>query len=234
MQIYLNLEGTVLDVSDRYYAVYRDLLEQAGYLPFDKNTYWSLVRVGVDESVIIERTCDSDYIEDYRYDRARLIEDPAYLMLDTLQPHTLERFRVWQHHHSLVLTTFRRNYTALIAQMDMLDLRDYLSDILVAGSGGDGWEIKKQRIQESQENSDNAFVIADNECDILAAHALEIPSIAICSGRRTRSTLKQLAPDLIVRKLDDLSLEDWPALFDQEALRQELFRMNSKMPTNQV
>lgn len=230
MQIYLNLDGTLLNVEDRYYAVYRDILEQAGFLPFDKSTYWSLIRVGVTELAIVEKTCDLDFSNEYTFNHQRLIEDPAYLMLDTLQDGVLSKFDTWHSYHALTITTFRSHYQALVAQMEFLGLRVYLTDLLVTGAGGDGWKIKKERISNSLQDDSNAFVIADNETDILAAHALEIPSVAICKGRRTRSTLKQLAPDLMIPQLDDLTLEDWPSVFRQEELRRQLYQLNQHVP----
>ena len=86
MQIYLDLDGPVLDVSHRYYLIYSDLLKQADYLPFDHDSYWSLKRLSITEAAIVQRNMPECGVSDYLARRAQLLEDSTYLVYDLLQP----------------------------------------------------------------------------------------------------------------------------------------------------
>lgn len=224
MQIYLDLDGPVLDVSERYYAIYSDLLRREGYTPMDRSGYWSLKRLSFQESAIVAHTCPPGVVEDYLIERQNLIEDPAYLGLDRVHEGALERLRSWAGRHELVLVTLRRNYQSLVSQLDYIGLRPLLSDVLVGPVGCPGWRAKKERIETRLRDTSNAFVIGDTEADVLAAHALELPSVAVTCGIRTRRLLSHLAPDLLIRNLGELDIDRWPALFQGGELRTRLLR----------
>jgi phosphoglycolate phosphatase-like HAD superfamily hydrolase len=224
MQIYLDLDGPILDVSARYYAIYSDLLQREGFVPLDQSSYWSLKRMSFQESAIVAHNCPDNFIEDYLVERQNLIEDPAYLALDRLHPGVLEQLQAWSGSHQLILVTLRRNYQSLAAQLAYSGIRPFLSDVLVGTIGCPGWRAKKERIESHMRDASNAFIIGDTEADMLAAHALELPSVAVTCGIRTRRLLSHLAPDLLVKNLGELRLERWPALFRGSELRSHLLQ----------
>ncbi len=224
MQIYLDLDGPILDVSGRYYAIYTDLLQREGYTPLDYSSYWSLKRLSFQESAIVAHSCPAGFVEDYLVERLNLIEDPAYLCLDRLHAGVLEQLKAWARTHELVLVTLRRNYQSLISQLEHIGVRPLLTDVLVGAIGCPGWCAKKERIETRLRDTSNALVIGDTEADVLAAHALELPSVAVSCGIRTRRLLTHLAPDVLVKNLSELNIDGWPALFEGSELRSHLLR----------
>jgi len=118
MQIFINLEGTLLDVRDRYYAVYSDLLTQSGFKTFDHATYWSFKRLSFEERAIVTRSACDGFVDDYLLEHEHLIEDPAYLMLDELQPCVIDQLSNWSQNHQIYITCTRREYQPLITQLE--------------------------------------------------------------------------------------------------------------------
>lgn len=222
MQIYLDLDGPILDVSRRYYAIYSDLLNRAGYRPLDQASYWSLKRLSFQESAIVGHSCPSGFVEDYLVERQNLIEDPAYLSLDNPHSGVLQHLENWRETHELTLVTLRRNYQSLVSQLDFVGIRRLLADVLVGSIGCPGWRAKKERIETSLRDANNALVIGDTETDVLAAHALELPSVAVTCGIRTRRLLAHLAPNLLVRDLGELHIDRWPVVCHGSELRSRL------------
>jgi len=210
MQIYINLDGAILDVSRRYYAVYHDLLRQSGFVPFDIATYWSFKRLSISDYSIVDQNCTSGFSEDYKLMREIVLEDPAYLMLDELHPGVGNQLSEWCASHSLILLATRQNYQALVAQLEHLDIRPCFCDLIVNNSACPVMDSSKAHFQVHVKEPGSALIIGDNESAILAAHKLAIPSIAVTCGQRTRRLLEQVSPDLIVRDLAHIDERDWP------------------------
>jgi phosphoglycolate phosphatase-like HAD superfamily hydrolase len=58
MNIYLDLDGTLLDVSERFYKIYCDLLDKFNCdNKLNKETYWQLKKERCIEEEIVHRTC---------------------------------------------------------------------------------------------------------------------------------------------------------------------------------
>lgn len=213
MQIFINLDGTLLDVRARYYAVYSDLLRQSGLRAFDPATYWSFKRLSLGESCIVARSASQGFIEDYLIEHADLIEDPAYLMLDELQPAVAEQLSHWSKNHDIYLATSRREFQPLIAQLEYTGIRQYFKDIVVsAGPGCQSCENKVASIKKYLQNSQDALLICDDEAGLLAAHKLDIYSMAVTDGRRTRQLLQQVKPGSVVNSFENINLEFWNSL----------------------
>ncbi|MCH8276159.1 MAG: hypothetical protein IIA50_01265 [Bacteroidetes bacterium] len=54
MKIYFDLDGPILDVSERYYEVYKNSLPK-GSKVLNKKTYWNLKRAAVPEEIIFSK-----------------------------------------------------------------------------------------------------------------------------------------------------------------------------------
>lgn len=212
MQLFINLDGTLLDVSRRYYAVYSDLLRQSGFTPFDAATYWSLKRLSIEESCIVGRSTCNGFVDDYLMQHPVLLENPAYLMLDSLQPGVKQQLGSWSEQHQIILTTSRREYQPLLAQLDYFAIRNSLSEVLVSAATDRYWNNRQESIQQSLHKSRDAILICDSESGLLAARALNIRSVAISNGRRARRLLQQTQPDYLANKLEHINLEDLAAL----------------------
>ena len=208
MQIFISLEGVVLDVSQRYYAIYSDLLRQSGFQPFDAATYWSFKRLSIKEATIAERSSRPGFVEEYLLARTGLLEEPAYLMLDSLQQGVPKQLQYWSSHHDVILTSRLGNYQTLVAQLELLGLADTVADVLPCRTGLPGWEAARARLEGNLDSQKAALLVTDNEADLLAARALMIPSVAVTGGRRSRTLLQRTQPDYLTNSLEKIELVD--------------------------
>ncbi len=206
MQIFISLEGVILDVARRYYAIYSDLLRQSGFQPFDAATYWSFKRISIEEAAIVERSSPAGFVEDYLLTRAELLEYPAYLMLDSVQNGVIEQLQQWHGMHDVVLTSRLSCYQTLVAQLELLGLSHTVSDVLPYRAGLQGSEAARVCIEDKLNCQQAALLVTDNESDLLAAHALLIPSVAVTGGRRSRSLLQRTQPDYLTNSLENIEL----------------------------
>src|SRR5215510_6935636 len=82
--ICIDLDGPILDVSGRYYQVYRDSLASIDAPPLDKASYWELKRKKVSEPEILKRSGIESLaaVEAYLNARTPRIEAESYLRFD--------------------------------------------------------------------------------------------------------------------------------------------------------
>ena len=214
MHIFLDLDGPVLDVTRRYYLIYSDLLERAGYQPFDQKSYWSLKCLSVNEAAIVQRALPAEKIQTYLNQRSQMLEDPACLVHDRLQTGVFGVLERWQYQHSLHLVTLRRNRDALMSQLKLLGISAFFKSIHCADEGDANWQAKCEWIRASGADPDDALIIGDTEVDILAGRAAGIRTVAVSCGIRNCRLLNKLMPDAIVSSLDQVNdniLHDLPA-----------------------
>src|SRR3974377_801098 len=88
--IYFDLDGPLLDVSEKYYRVYCDIISQNGFLPVSKFIYWELKRNKTPEKTILDLSGAERIADLYSVKRKRCIEEDQYLNLDTLQDSALD------------------------------------------------------------------------------------------------------------------------------------------------
>ena len=106
--IYLDLDGTLVDVQDRYCRLHTDIARGLGFQPIPSDRFWAQKRRGAPLEMIL-----SDWDEPARraYNRLWLasIEAPDYLGFDRLVPGTLEAVETLTQRFRLVVVTMRRN-----------------------------------------------------------------------------------------------------------------------------
>lgn len=209
MQIFLDLDGPVLDVTRRYYLIYSDLLKKADYLPFDQDSYWSLKRLSIKEAAIVQRNMPNKGVSGYMEQRKRLLEDPAYLVYDQIQKGVLETLTDWAREHQIYLVTLRRNRAALMSQLELLGIHDKFKKIFCAQGVEPSWKTKCEWIRACRSAAADSVIIGDTEVDVLAGRAAGIRTIALSCGIRSRRLLEQLAPDALLPRLKCVDLESF-------------------------
>ena len=92
--IAFDLDGTLIDISERDFRIYADILTELGYKPIEKKQYWPLRREKTDiHSILALSACTAD--KDVAYflnSRAKRMEESSYLSLDTLFDDVLPAF----------------------------------------------------------------------------------------------------------------------------------------------
>lgn len=209
MTLFFDFDGTIVDVSGRYYALHLHCLKDASK-PIGSDAYWALKRDNVPEAAIIAEHYPTEDFAAYEAQRMSLIEDPAFLEHDTLIPGARETLAQLSETTTLILVTLRKRPNELRQQFDRLDLRQYFKDVLVAAPNLGPWQTKVEMIKPYVQIGD--WIIGDTDADVLAAQALSITSCATLTGIRSEAKLAAMHPDHIISDITKL-----PALFEKAA-----------------
>jgi len=207
--ICIDLDGPILDVSERYYRVYSDTLNLIGIAPLNKESYWRLKRSRVSELEILARsgTADNDLIKEDLDARAKRIESAEYLLFDHLWPGTHETLRVLRSQTALVLVTMRKSKELLDRQLDGLKVLDAFDCILVAGAAAaadDHGQQKAEMVRNCYRNEDFAgWFVGDTELDIQSGRLLGLRTAAITFGIRNVDHLRAISPDVLLNSPAD-------------------------------
>lgn len=212
LTIYFDLDGTLLDVSGRYYAVYSRLVSQMGGKPLSQEDYWRLRRLNAAPKEFLPGL-DSIGREVFAQSWLAAIESPTVLGLDGLLPGIRETLRDLSQKHRLVLVTLRRSRERLLEQLHTLVLDVFFAKVLTTAEAGAAGEVKGRLIKRDGADPKTAIVVGDSEADVQAARLAGLPAVCVCSGIRDRRFLAELAPDSIIESITEL-----PALLSSEAL----------------
>lgn len=194
--IAFDLDGTLIDISERDFRIYADILTELGYKPIEKKQYWPLRREKTDiHSILALSACTADKdVACFLDSRAKRMEESSYLSLDTLFDDVLPAFSKLKQNYNLVILTRRLNETNTVEQYHRLGLKKYAELMIVSGD-------KKERMQSIP----NLVVfVGDTENDILPANEIGVKSIAVTTGIRSEEKLRTYNPSAIINSISDI------------------------------
>jgi phosphoglycolate phosphatase len=204
LNVFFDLDGTLLDVSERNYQVYSELVKTFGGIALDKATYWDLKRKKTKWPALLPLSKLSPNIQQEFLDSfIPKIEDPKYLKLDTLFPDARTTLETVSAQHECRLISLRRNEANLLAQLDRLSIRSYFSEVLSGHSESDGFDRKIELIKGRLDDR-KGVIIGDTEADIVTGQQLGLTTIAVTSGIRDEQFLRALEPDYLVEHVGDV------------------------------
>lgn len=198
-----DLDGTLIDVSERHWQVYKAVTETFQGNPLDKSTYWGLKRAKTDwPSILAKSGIDAGKLQDYLKRFIELIEQPRYLKLDQLFPFTNDVLNSLDG-YELFLVSLRRHEDRLVDELRWLGLYERFSKVITGHTEGEGYELKVKIIHRLT-GSEPATVVGDTEADVLAAKEAGKTSVAVLSGIRNEDHLRSLDPDFVIEDISKL------------------------------
>lgn len=203
--IFIDLDGPILDVSERYYQVYKCIIRMLGGDVINKEIYMKLKREKTDVKEILRHSNIEDSVDRFKYYWLDLIEERPFLSQDKIWPSVkvvLSRLRA---KHKIILVTLRRSLINLNWQLRRLDLEKYFDLILCKKSNNGSWFVKYNLIKNSKELDRSSCIIGDTEVDILTGKKLGIETVAVLSGLRGRGFLNKYRPDYIIDSLNEIA-----------------------------
>jgi len=143
MKIFCDLDGTLIDVSTRHYRVYEEVVRELSGNPIDKNKYWILKRNKTKWAEILTLSKLSPDIESEFLGRfIQKIEDPKYLILDSLFPDVINTLEIFSKLGECYLVSLRRNRDNLLQEVKDLGLDRHFTEILTGHSENNGYDVK--------------------------------------------------------------------------------------------
>lgn len=187
--IYIDLDGTLLDVSERLYRLHKDSISTFRFAQLQKEEYMKLKRQGMKEKEIIERKYNKNIFEKYNTIRLRNMEKKHYLDFDKMFFRNINILRELKKGQELILVTNRKSKSSFFKQFKKFNLDGLFDKVLFSRK-----EIVK----------DNSVIIGDTEEDVLTARKLNVPIIVVENGLRDKNFLIKYKPDFIVRKFSEI------------------------------
>ena len=208
MIIYFDFDGTLVDVRNKYYAVYSSFVSQFAGEPLDRGEFWELKRIRDGDAHILSRSgmCQQpvllfrDYIRDH-------IETSRYLEEDQLFPGVEDLLNQLCIAHRCRIISARRKEQQFLEQIEWLGIREYFDEILVAPprvSEAQELTAKALRLKSSVASPAAAMIVGDTEDDIVSGQQLKMKTVAVTSGIRKREYLETLRPDHIFASVTEI------------------------------
>lgn len=215
MNIFIDLDGPILDNASRLYQLHADIILQFGFKPLSKYDYWQLKRDQVKEEMILKKIAgfDQKLIEVYQKQRSNWIESKKYLALNEVTPGCYNSLNFLLKQGNLILITTRKNQDNFNWELREKKLVSYFNKIL---SDFDdrlpAWKIKASLIRQYYPAfKKKNIIIGDTEAEILAGRNLGIFSIGLTNGIRSLKKIILLKPNLICQDLNEL-VKKWPQI----------------------
>lgn len=207
MTLFLDLDGPILDVRDRYYTVHRELVGRRHADVLSAEAFWNLKRAkGTAADVVRQCGLEDGSLAAYSKGWRERIESPELLGMDSVFPGVRERLRRWKDRHALVVVTLRQRGDLVRGQLNALGILECFRNVLTANPlEGHGWEAKARLIASDEGFGSDAVVVGDTEIDIRAGKLLGLRTVGVLSGIRDRERLAAESPDWLIERLVELS-----------------------------
>ena len=199
MRVFLDVDGPILDVSARYYAVHRAIAGDA----ISHDFFWEQKRAGMGGRAIVEHNGLDVAADEYARRWVAEIEASEHMHLDVLQDGVLDAMTALRGFAEVAFVSLRQNGEQLREQLIGLGVatRD---DIVLTASPleGHGPDLKVDRIQRRYRTLDpEDAIVGDTRIDLEAGKALGIRTIGVTCGIRTQADLEKASPSIIVANL---------------------------------
>jgi phosphoglycolate phosphatase-like HAD superfamily hydrolase len=200
--IFLDLDGTILDVSERTYRVYKNILKKYNkkFLPKDK--YLKLKRKKTSIENILKKTKAEDITMKFKKEWDKEIEKPDYLDLDKVSYLNRKTLLSLKNNWNLILVSLRKHPKRLFNQLRKKKIDKIFNKVLVSSkkSQKPKWKIKFELIKKDKRfDKTSSIIIGDTETDILVGRKLRIKIVSVLSGMRNKTLLERYKPDFLIK-----------------------------------
>lgn len=211
MNLFFDLDGTLVDCRLRLYTLFTNLSKQTK-LNFD--SYWDLKRSLHNQKWILKNILNYTEQEADEFKKTWLseVEKEEHLSFDTLFEHTIPLLEELKPgNFTSYIVTARQNKNNTIKQLKKLNIQNYFTGTLIATAPKTKTEVIRQ---SGISLSKNDFIIGDTIDDIETGKQLSIKSVAVLSGIQNFHSLASAAPDYIINHIGFL-----PGLSEIEAAK---------------
>jgi len=195
VNIFFDLDGTLLDSRKRLYALFQDLVSESN-LTIDE--YWELKRNKTNHKTILTERFKykKDDVDHFEREFLNKIERFDYLQFDIPVYGSYDVLNRLVKTNSLYIVTSRQNKENVFIQLKNLEMYKYFKDILATENKCE----KTDLIRILQYQCDD-FIIGDTDNDILSGSQLGIHTIAVSYGFLNKQKLGEYNPEFIIDNL---------------------------------
>lgn len=196
MQLFFDLDGTLIDSRLRLYTLFQNLIPQSNF-SFDQ--YWDLKRNKVDHSRILQQyfNFSEEDIFIFQNKWMLLIESEKYLELDKPFPGVLEFLISLNKKNELYLITARQFKDKTLNQIENLGWSKLFIEILVTEQ-----KVKKSELIKTViSNNTSGWMLGDTGIDIISGKQLGLKTVAVLTGFLSERILLTYSPDIIIKEV---------------------------------
>ena len=198
MIIVFDLDGTLIDSSERMYRLFQRLIPES---KLSKDEYWELKRNSINHQMILEK-----YFPSYDYDEFNakwldMIERDELLCLDKNYTDTLDILTNIKQRYDLFLLTARQSKDNLMRELKRLELFDFFNQILTteAKSSKESLLVNSGLLGKGKD-----WFVSDMGKDIIVGTKCGFKTIGITHGFMCEEKLKDYNPSFLIKELYQL------------------------------
>lgn len=203
MKYIFDLDGTLIDSSERMYRLFCELIPEC---TLTKVEYWSYKRNKVNHKKLIEMLYPKVCFEEFENIWMCLIEEERYLSMDNNFDDTIEVLsKLKNDGDEIFLLTARQYKDGLLKELTRLGIIDFF-DCIMTTEG----KYTKEDILRKYSLNNNELLIADNIFisdmgkDIELGNKFGFYTIAITHGFMSEEKLMEYNPKRIIHKLSEI------------------------------
>jgi len=203
--IFLDLDGTLLDTSWRHYKLYKDILEMKRPInnesTISKEKFWHMRRTGKKTRDILHESLPNEIIASFEEEWLQKIEKKSYLRYDEPFLKVKSTLSYLNREFDLVLVTLRNNTENLHWELSSLGLKNYFKAV-ISGKGPKKGLVENYLTNDYRE--EKCLIVGDTEEDIKTGLELNMPTISVSCGIRSREFLEQFNPDFCIKDFREI------------------------------
>lgn len=218
LRLITDFDGPIMDVSERYYQVYKYCLEQTRHAnqpvrQLSKPEFWHRKRARIPEQQIgIDSGLDALQAQKFAQLRRESVHTLPYLAYDRPVPGAVEALsKLKRAGFDLVVMTMRR-VRELNEALNRCDLGQFFdadrryclsNDYVKTGDTKDKPLLMARALVELPPAFD-VWMVGDTEADLIAAQTHGVKTMGVLSGIRDRTQLNLYKPDAIFNNLSEV------------------------------
>ncbi len=206
--IFFDLDGTLLDIRQRFHQLHTDCLTQLDGTPLPLDLYWQLKQAKTSEADILKVNHNEDLLPAYEAMRKERIEAAGYLQMDDYWDGMTFYLDSLGRKFDLAIVTLRNDPSTLAWQVEHLGLDDFFPAILFPEPGDQSSVRHETKVAMVRRHFGDrplsGWFIGDTEVDILAGRALGLKTCAVTFGLRNAEVMSALQPDFLAQSTEDL------------------------------
>lgn len=202
MNIFFDLDGTLIDSRLRLYKLFQDLVSNSNLTFSD---YWSLKRNKIKHKKILTTKfgyTEKDFLQ-FEDKWMAKIEQEEYLALDTPFLDTTSFLNKLANSHKLFVITARQFETSTLSQITRFGWENFFSMVLVTEQKKEKYKLLKDNVNLTSDD----WIIGDSGIEIITGKVLKINTAAVLSGFLNKKQLSQYQPDVILNNVINFNYE---------------------------
>ena len=188
MNIFFDLDGTLVDSSERMYFLFCDLIPEC---TFTKEEYWSYKRDKITHQDIIKKFFPKYNFGEFNIKWLSLIEKKKYLKFDKLYDFTIDLLESLKQNRYLI--TARQSKENLLEELESLKIIKYFNEIYVTEN-----KFTKEDLFRNMKLDRNCILVTDTGKDIMMAKKVNLKTIGVTWGFMSKNKLIEYKPDFLI------------------------------------